>query len=318
MKSEAWLVTGSNGYLGRHLIGAFERLGIAYIGIDRLTSQNEFGNRQSNLLVGDFTDSFFVSDLLRKNKVAGVIHLAALKDVSESLRDPRRYDLENATGTATFFKNCVDEGVSKIIFASSAAVYGNQNTKMGFHELDRLQISSPYGASKISGEQSLMNLLSRDQDAFVALRFFNLAGVAQNQLSDLGGPNFIPKLIASHLEGSPFLVYGDSYPTPDGSALRDYIHVSDAVNAIIQSMKYTTSNRGFEIFNIGTGIPTSVFEAIDLAKTELDVSPRIRIVDPRQGDAFSSFAQIQKAKKLLSWRPLFDFASILRSYRPET
>jgi UDP-glucose 4-epimerase len=306
-----WLITGSRGYLGRHLTHQFNLRGEDFIGIDKKTGHESFFE---NEIVGNYADQEFIESLLSKYKFTGVVHLAALKDVSEAIRNPTGYLRENFEASVVLFEQLRDHGVNKAVFASSAAVYGNQNTLVGFTESAALIPSNAYGASKVLFENYLEKWVDLTKGSAIALRFFNLGGTCNNIGADFEGANLIPKILRSTKEGKIIEIFGASFPTIDGTAERDYIHVGDVVSAIQETMIRVDSEEGFDAINIGTGVAISVIDVVKELEVHLGSKIAISISNPREGDSFSSIANIAKARDLLRWEPQFEFKDIVASY----
>jgi UDP-glucose 4-epimerase len=306
----AILITGAAGYLGRHLINHLESIDLECIAID--WSRTKY--RSKFFYEGSYFDLQLLERIFLENKIEGVIHLAALKDVSEALLNPSRYLEENFKGTRSFFEFVSNQGVKKFVFASSAAVYGNLNTLEGHKESGEVEPSNAYGESKLLGEIFLGELCQRTEARGVSLRFFNLGGVKNGIVPDSDGTNLIPKLIrASNLQDE-FGIYGGSYATIDGTALRDYVHIEDVVDAIVKSWFYFDTREGHHIFNVGSADPRSVLEVIEAINSITSQKILYSITAPRQGDPYSSFADISKANKNLNWYPQKNFTDLINSY----
>jgi UDP-glucose 4-epimerase len=310
--NKPWLVTGSRGYVGRHLTNFFGRSGFHYIGVDQKTGHGTSAVVGENELLGDINDPSFVESLLSRFDFQGVVHLAALKDVSEALREPDKYLQQNLNGSINFLKSVTGSGIDKIVFASSAAVYGNRNTDHGFVESDPLEASNPYSESKIGVENFLMNQSQNTKVKAVALRFFNIVGRVYGFDSYLDCNNLIPRIFRAVERQEDIFVYGNSFPTEDGTAIRDYVHVLDVVSAIQKAINKIDSLSGYNAFNIGTGSKTSVQKVLDLISKKLPLS--IIEVAPRSGDSYSSLANIERANLVLGWEPNYKFDQILESY----
>jgi UDP-glucose 4-epimerase len=310
--NKPWLVTGSRGYVGRHLINSFGRSGLRYIGVDQKTGHGTAAVVGENELLGDINDPSFVESLLSRFDFQGVVHLAALKDVSEALREPDKYLQQNLNGSINFLTSVTGSGIDKIVFASSAAVYGNRNTDHGFVESDPLEASNPYSESKIGVENFLMTQSQNTKVKAVALRFFNIGGSVYGIDSDLDCNNLIPRIFRAVERQEDIFVYGNSFPTEDGTAIRDYVHVLDVVSAIQKAINKIDSLSGYNAFNIGTGSKTSVQKVLDLMSKKLPLS--IIEVAPRSGDSYSSLANIERARLMLEWEPNYNFDQILESY----
>ena len=312
---DMWLITGSRGYVGRHLTLLFRSEGIEYVGIDYQSIDPLDANLDTNSkeLEGDFSDELLVTRILIDYPIKGIIHLAALKDVSQAIEYPERYLKENLDTSMSFLNLVSDFNVQKFIFASSAAVYGDKNTLLGFDETDETSASNAYGESKLRFEMFLKEWHKRKSTTVLALRFFNISGASRDLKPDLEGSNLIPLILRSAEKSTALNIFGNNFPTKDGSAQRDYVHVEDVVEAIFLSTKIQEPS--FEILNIGTGVGTSVFEVVESLNKSFDLDLRLKIQDSRPGDSYSSIAKNDKAKQLLGWVPKRNFSEIIESYR---
>jgi UDP-glucose 4-epimerase len=299
--NKPWLVTGSRGYVGRHLTDSFGRSGLRYIGVDQKTGHWATSGLRENELLGNINDSSFVANLLSKYDFQGVVHLAALKDVSEALKEPDRYLQQNLIGSMNFLTSVIASGIDKIIFASSAAVYGNRNTDHGFVESDPLEASNPYSQSKIGVENFLMTQSQNAKVEAIALRFFNIGGCVYGIDSDLDCNNLIPRIFRAVERQEDIFVYGNSFPTEDGTAIRDYVNVEDVIEAISCWMVNPGNEESFDVFNVATGRGLSTlqvlkeFEKIHMEKIQINLLP------PRSEEASVSIADISKIIKRFNW-----------------
>lgn len=309
-----WLISGSRGYVGRNLTRKLKVNGINYIGFDIETEFFREPNFGINEYIGDYCDNRFIRNLLSNHEFVGVIHLAALKNVSDAIVNPDKYILKNYRESITFLDTLVKHQVKRIILASSAAVYGNQNTKDGFRETDKLQASNAYGKSKLDLENYIFNGEKFMDCSTIALRFFNIGGAKGKNYSDLSGDNLIPKLLRSLDSSTSFELYGNNFPTKDGTALRDYVHIDDVTEAILSAMVYSENQRGAIAVNIGSGVPTSVLEVIGFIESFSDKKIKIEVADPRIGDSYSSFSSIAAAFELLNWKPSRNISNLIESY----
>lgn len=309
-----WLITGSRGYVGRHLTSRLLREGVDYVGLDKETSHS-LSERDKNIeCIGDYLDQKFVRTLFENNEITGLVHLAALKDVTEAIENPTLYLESNLEGSISLLNLMEEHNVKKIVFASSAAVYGDQNTHNGFKESDKTIPSNAYGKSKLEFENYLFANGSSLGLSTISLRFFNIGGAERDLLPDLNGSNLIPKLIDSALGKSVFSIFGGAFPTKDGTAERDFVHISDVVDAILKAMNHVATSTGSEIVNVGSGQATSVQTALQEVSDFLNTQIFSEVSQPREGDAYSSFADISTARVLLNWEPKKVFSEIINSY----
>jgi UDP-glucose 4-epimerase len=310
-----WLITGSRGYVGRHLTLLLRSKGIEYVGIDyqALGSLDLTHGTNSKELEGDYSDKLVVARTLVDYPIRGIIHLAALKDVSQAIQYPDRYLSENLETSISFLKVVSEFKVQKFIFASSAAVYGDKNTLSGFDETDETSASNAYGESKLRFEMILKEWQEQHGTTVFSLRFFNISGANRVLKPDLEGSNLIPLILRSARNSTTLNIFGSNFPTKDGTAQRDYVHVEDVAEAIFLSSKI--QGPCFEILNIGTGFGTTVLEVVKSLNMSFNLDLLLKIQDPRPGDSYSSIAKNLKAKQLLGWVPKRNFIEIIESYR---
>lgn len=309
------LVTGGTGYIGSHTIIELYKRDCEIDVLDNLCNSKitvldrieKIAGKRPGFYEVDLCDAEKVDEVFDKNQYDLVIHFAGLKAVGESVEKPLRYYENNVGGTINLLKSMQKNGVNKIIFSSSATVYGEQDTpRCEETMLAGIGITNPYGETKYMIEEVLKDVAeSNSEFQAVILRYFNPVG---NHPSGLIGedPNDIPNNLmpiimkVSRGEIKELSVYGDDYPTPDGSGVRDYIHVVDLAKghvAAINKMK-----PGFLIYNLGTGKGTSVFEMIKAFEKASGKKLPYRIVGRRAGDLAEIYADSSKAMKDLGWR----------------
>lgn len=288
------LVTGGAGFIGSNLVDKLLEVGHEVTVIDDLSSgkiRNLRAWGTENRLVfheGNFADSRFLRSKLPKTDV--VIHLAALSSVTYSILHPRRVYKVNAEATNILLKACVENSVARFVFASSAAVYGNRKPPLT-EELPPDPLS-PYGASKASAEASVRSASTSSGLESVILRFMNVYGPRSLESNE----GVIPKFIKAVKKRKPIIVFGD------GEQTRDFVHVSDVVDSIISAIGTKSSNA--DIFNIGTGQPTTISCLVDLLRGSIKSrSLRIRHTKERKGEVRHSFADIGKAARILRFTP---------------
>ncbi len=312
---ERILVTGGTGYIGSHTIIELYKKGYEVDIVDNLFNSKitvldkieEIAGKRPDFYQVDICDEEALEEVFTKNKYDLVIHFAGLKAVGESVEKPLKYYENNVGGTINLLKCMKKHGVNKIIFSSSATVYGEQPTpKLDETMPTGMGITNPYGETKHVIEEILKDVAESDDNfEAVLLRYFNPVG---NHPSGLIGedPNDIPNNLmpiimkVSRGEIKELSVYGDDYPTKDGSGVRDYIHVVDLAKghvAVIDKMK-----PGVLIYNLGTGKGTSVFEMIKAFEEASGKKLPYKVVDRRAGDLAEIYADPKKAEKELSWK----------------
>ena len=308
-------VTGGAGYIGSHTILKLLESGYDVIAADNFSnSKPEVIERIKELSARSF--QFYEMDIQRitqldkvflENKIDCVIHFAGLKAVGESVTMPLEYYSNNLTSTIAVCKVMKKHDVSKIIFSSSATVY-NQTAKMPLTEDSPTGgCTNPYGWTKFMCEQILTDAAGANEGWSVALlRYFNPIGAHESGKigeDPQGSPNNIMPFLAQTAAGKfPHVsIYGDDYDTPDGTGIRDYIHVSDLASGHISAIDYIDKNKGVSIFNLGTGKGVSVLELIRTFEQATEIRINTKIAPRRAGDLSISYAATDKAKKLLGW-----------------
>lgn len=309
------LVTGGAGYIGSHTAVELLNSGYEIVILDNLSnSQMESINRVKELTGKDFP--FFqydlvnrrdVESLFEKYKFEAVIHFAGLKAVGESVKVPLRYYQNNVTGTVNLCDAMAKYHVKKLVFSSSATVYGNP-IRVPIDESFPLSAANPYGRTKLMIEEILQDLYVSDSSWRIAiLRYFNPIGAHESGRigeNPSGIPNNLMPYISQVAVGKrdKLSVFGNDYETKDGTGVRDFIHVVDLVKGHLKALEYINKNEGVETFNLGTGTGYSVLDLIHTFKLANSQEIPYEIVDRRQGDIGICYANPEKAEKLLAWR----------------
>jgi UDP-glucose 4-epimerase len=227
----SWMITGGAGYIGAHVVRALRDAGEPVVVLDDLSTGDakRLGD-DVPLVAASVLDGERVAEALREHRVTGVVHIAAKKQVGESVDRPLHYYRENVTGLQTLLEAMVDVGVDRLVFSSSAAVYGMPDVDLVTEETPCLPMS-PYGETKLIGERLVRAVGRAHGLRTVSLRYFNVAGAAAPELGDPGVFNLIPMIFERYQAGQAPRIFGEDYPTPDGTCVRDYIHVADIASA---------------------------------------------------------------------------------------
>ncbi|MZD57808.1 UDP-glucose 4-epimerase GalE [Streptomyces sp. SID5606] len=312
----SWLVTGGAGYIGAHVVRALVDGGERVVVYDDLSTGS--ADRVPDgvpLVVGSVLDEALLEGVIRDHAVTGVVHIAGKKQVAESVERPLHYYRENVTGLATLLEAMVSAGVDRLVFSSSAAVYGMPDVDLVTEDTPCLPLS-PYGETKLAGEW-LIDAAARAHGIRAAsLRYFNVAGAAAPELSDSGVFNLIPMVFERLEAGDAPRVFGDDYATPDGTCVRDYIHVEDIASAhLAAARRLADASEGTALtLNVGRGEGSSVREMVDriLKVTgRQDAAPR---VSPRRpGDAARVVASADRARAELGWTARHDLDAMIDS-----
>ena len=309
------LLTGGTGYIGSHTAIELIKAGHKVIILDNLSNSSisvlddihEITNVKPVFVEGDIADRKIILSIFSNQNINMVIHFAGLKSVNESAKMPIEYYKNNFVGALNLISVMSEMNVKNLIFSSSASVYGPPATLPITENMPTIPVSV-YGKSKLYIENMISDVAASDPDwRFVILRYFNPVGAHESGRigeRSIGVPhNLAPYIAEVILEKQEHLkVYGDDYPTPDGTGVRDYIHVVDLALGHASAINYINTQRsGCEIFNLGTGQGTSVFKMIDSFERVIGKRINYKIVDRRVGDVAECFADVTKAKKLLGW-----------------
>jgi UDP-glucose-4-epimerase GalE len=312
------LVTGGAGYIGSHASKALSRAGFEVVVYDNLSAGHRDAVKYGELVEGDITDVPAVRAALERYQPVAVMHFAALLDVGESVREPVRYYRNNVGGALGVLEAMAAVGVKLFVFSSTCATYG-EPIETPISETHPQQPINSYGETKLAIERALPHFEGPYGIRSVALRYFNAAGAdPDGELGEDHSPeiHIIPRAIESVSGGAGLKVFGDDYPTPDGTCLRDYIHVTDLADAHVRALEKIAggSGDGFRAYNLGTGIPTSVREVI--GAVERVAGRRVRWTWPprRPRDPAELYAAAAKVRNELGWSPRYsDIDSIVRT-----
>lgn len=296
-----WLLTGGAGYIGCHVIRSLQQSGRGVVVVDDLTTGiRERVPADVPLVVGSTLDTQLLEDTMREHDIVGVVHLAAKKAVGESVEKPLWYYRENVGGIESVLQAMVNCGVRRMVYSSSAAVYGEAE-RSPVREDDPKEPISPYGETKLIGEWMTRDVARAHGLSWTALRYFNVAGSGAPELGDTSVANLIPIVLRALSNGDTSKVFGNDYPTPDGTCLRDYIHVQDLADAHAAAAALVEAQDVGEIINIGTGSGSSVIEVIESVGRALGRDVPYEVVDRRAGDPPSLVAAADRAQEVLGW-----------------
>jgi len=310
------LVTGGAGYIGSHVVHQLGQQGESVVVLDNLSTGYRSAVLHGKLVIGDTGDRQRVSEVLREHSIDTVMHFAAHTIVPESVAEPLKYYGNNTCATRNLLQCCNEAGVKHLVFSSTAAVYGIPASGSASEETPTSPIN-PYGWSKLMTEQMLRDLSAVTPLRHVILRYFNVGG------SDPGGrighsaPNatLLTKVACQHAVGvrPQVSIYGTDYPTPDGTGVRDYIHVADLAAAHIDALKYLRSGGTSTTLNAGYGRGYSVREVLDTVSKISGKTFKIVEQDRRAGDPPTLVAKADRIRQVLGWKPKYDDLKIIAS-----
>ena len=308
-----WLLTGGAGYIGAHIVRAFQRADIPVVVLDDFsTGIRENVPADVPLVEASVADAPAVAAALREHAVTGVLHLAAKKAVGESVAKPLLYWDQNVGGMRSLLQTCVDGGVDRVLFSSSAAVYGTPPTDFVTEDTPTAPMS-PYGETKLAGEWMLRDLAAATPLRWAALRYFNVAGTGAPELADRSVSNLVPLTLQALSEGRNPQLFGDDYDTRDGSCIRDYIHVVDLADAHVAAARRLDEQDTGDLYNVGRGEGVTVKEVLDTVRAVTGIDFAYDVVGRRAGDPAAYFADPTKIVKELGWSSRFDLHDMVRS-----
>ena len=320
------LVTGGAGYIGSHTCVELLENGYGVVVIDNLVNANPVSLKRVEQITGktvrfyegDVRDEALLRKIFAENDISCVIHFAGLKAVGESVEKPWEYYDNNLNTTLVLTKVMKEVGMKSIIFSSSATVYTSDN-EMPLKETSRTGgCTNPYGWTKYMTEQILSGISHADPDwSVVLLRYFNPIGAHKSGLmgeNPRGIPNNLMPYITQVAIGrrEKLSIFGNDYPTPDGTCVRDYIHVMDLAKGHVAAVKFATENKGTEVFNLGTGIGYSVMDTVNTFMEVNHVDVPYQIVGRRAGDIATCYADPAKSKEVLGWTAQETLADMCR------
>ena len=329
MKGNKILVTGGLGFIGSHTVVELQKEGYDVIIIDDLSNTRievldgitEITNIRPEFVKLDLKEKEAVASFFKEHKIDGVIHFAASKAVGESVENPIKYYENNIATLVYLLKGMADNNVPHLIFSSSCTVYGQADELPITENAPVKRAESPYGNTKQIGEEIIHDLTKVNDITAIALRYFNPIGAHDSVLIGelpLGVPQNLIPFVTQTAAGlrEELSVFGDDYPTPDGTAVRDYIHVVDLAKAHICAMQRLLEGRNktkMEFFNVGTGTGSSVLDVINVFQKVNDIALKYKIVDRREGDITSAYANTKLANEELGWKAEFGLEEALRS-----
>lgn len=310
------LVTGGAGYIGSHVVRLLAQRGDDVVVVDDLSNgiaARVDGHPIEQIDLADAGAEDSLVDVLRRYDVSSVIHFAAKKQVGESVERPLWYYRQNVDGLANLLAALERVGVERLVFSSSAAVYGMPDVDLVMEDTDCHPIN-PYGQTKLIGEWMIDNARAATGLRAVKLRYFNVAGAGWSDLADTAVMNLIPIVLDRIEKGRAPIVFGDDYPTPDGTCIRDYIHVKDLAEAHIAALDYIASgDPKATVFNVGTGDGASVSDVLAEIAVGLGRTITPEMGERRAGDPPRLVADVSRIAAELSWKAEYRLPEIVQS-----
>lgn len=303
------LICGGAGYIGSHTVYKLIEQGKDVVIIDNLQSGHIGAvHPKAKFYKGDIRDASILDKIFTENKIESIVHFAANSLVGESMEKPLLYFNNNVYGMQILLESMVKHNIKNIVFSSTAAVYGEPK-RVPILEDDETNPANTYGETKLTMEKMMKWCNKAYGINYVALRYFNVAGsLGDGSIGEDHNPetHLIPLILQVPLKKREFIsVYGTDYPTPDGTCIRDYIHVLDLADAHIKAVEYLEAGNESNIFNLGNGVGFSVKEMIEAAKEATGKEIKVVLGDRRAGDPAQLIASSEKANKILGWTPKF-------------
>ncbi|MGY1671041.1 UDP-glucose 4-epimerase GalE [Geodermatophilus sp. SYSU D00710] len=312
-----WLVTGGAGYIGAHVVDAMRAAGESVVVLDDLSTGDPDRIPGTPLVVGSVLDGDLVGRTLREHGVTGVVHVAAKKQVEESVRLPLLYYRENVEGLRVLLEQAVEAGVGSLVFSSSAAVYGMPDVDLVSEDTECHPVN-PYGSTKLVGERMVEEVAAATGLHYANLRYFNVAGTADPALTDRGVSNLVPMVFQRLAQRQAPLVFGDAYPTPDGTCIRDFVHVADVATAHVAAARALAEGSVRVLTaNVGRGEGVSVREMVDTIRAVTGTADEAWaepvVVPPRAGDPARVVASADTIRAVLGWEARHDVQEMVAS-----
>ncbi|GGI47693.1 UDP-glucose 4-epimerase [Agromyces flavus] len=310
----SWLVTGGAGYIGAHVVRAFRSQDIETVVVDDLSSgQRGFVPRGVPFVEGSILDGALLERAIEEHDVVGVVHLAGFKYAGVSVKQPLHTYRQNVTGTATLLGAMEASGVDRMVFSSSAAVYGTPDVDL-VTEATPKHPESPYGESKLVGEWLLADQARAAGLRHTSLRYFNVVGSGTDEVYDPSPHNLFPLVFDALLDGRTPRINGDDYPTPDGTCVRDYIHVADLADAHVAAARRLDAGEPIEpVYNLGSGDGVSVGEIMREVARVTGIAFEPEVAPRRAGDPARIVASGELAARDLDWRMRHGLAEMVAS-----
>ena len=312
--SKSWLVTGGAGYIGAHVVRAFQEVGLDAVVIDDLSSGHRgFVQPEVPFVEGSIVDTELVAETLEKHDVEGVVHLAGFKYAGVSVDRPLHTYTQNVTGTINLLEAMERTGVESMVFSSSAATFGTPDVELVTEET-ATSPESPYGESKLIGEWLIRDQARATGLRHTSLRYFNVVGSGSTDIFDTSPHNLFPIVFEMLLNGKTPRINGDDYDTPDGTCVRDYVHVADLAEAHVVAARHLSAGDPLDpVYNLGSGTGSSVREIMDAIRTVTGIDFTPEIAPRRPGDPARIVATGEAAARDLDWQMRHSLEDMVRT-----
>jgi UDP-glucose 4-epimerase len=302
------LIPGGAGYIGSHMVRYAQEHGHEVVVLDDFSTGHEWAVKDCEVLRVNLLNQDKLSQLLKGRNFDGVIHFAAKSLVGESIQKPDLYYRNNVVGTLNLVNEMLKNGIDNLVFSSTAAIFGNPVADKIGEDHPKNPIN-PYGQSKLMVENILQDICASNDFNATCLRYFNAAGAHESgEIGEVHDPetHLLPNVLKAALSSESNLkVFGNDYDTPDGTCVRDYVHVTDLAQAHLLGLEYMQKNKGFSAFNLGNGDGFSVLEVIGCCECVANVEIPFQIDERRGGDPASLVANCVNATSLLGWSPIY-------------
>jgi UDP-glucose 4-epimerase len=310
----SWLVTGGAGYIGAHVVRSFQDAGLGVVVIDDLSSgHREFVRPEVPFVDGSIVDTDLLVATMKEHDVEGVVHLAGFKYAGVSVDRPLHTYHQNVTGTLNLLEAMERTGVESMVFSSSAATFGTPDTELVTEQTPTFP-ESPYGESKLIGEWLIRDQARATGLRHTSLRYFNVVGSGSKDLYDTSPHNLFPIVFEMLLAGKTPRIYGDDYDTPDGTCVRDFVHVADLSDAHLVAAQRLAAGDSLEpVYNLGSGTGSSVREIMDAIRTVTGIDFTPEIGPRRPGDPDRIVATGEAAARDLGWENRHTLEDMVRS-----
>ncbi len=310
----SWMVTGGAGYIGSHVVRAFEQVGLDVVVVDDLSSgHREFVHDEVPFVDGTIVDTDLMERTMREHDVEGVVHLAGFKYAGVSVDRPLHTYTQNVTGTVNLLEAMERTGADKMVFSSSAATFGTPDVDLVTEETET-RPESPYGESKLIGEWVIRDQARARGLRHTSLRYFNVVGSGADDLYDTSPHNLFPIVFEKLLAGETPRINGDDYDTPDGTCVRDYVHVGDlALSHVVAAQRLAAGDELQPVYNLGSGTGCSVAEIMTAIRTVTGIDFTPAIGPRRPGDPARIVATGEAAARDLDWKMRHDLEDMVRS-----